>query len=120
MLQLIARQTVAQPVLRQRQLADPDLLLEIIESADSSPDYASQNELSKLFSQVLHDIRMGGAWKRTGSRRLAQTEQALQRHLSPARYSNVTLLDLGASDGVTTLELLHAFRRAGRGGIRAY
>jgi hypothetical protein len=120
MLQLIARQTVANPILKQRQLADPDLLLEIIKSAGSTPDYARQNGLSKLFSQVLHDLRMGGAWKRTGSRRLAQTEQTLQRHLSPLRHSNATLLDLGASDGITTLELLHAFRRAGYSQVSAY
>ena len=120
MLQLIARQTVADPLLKQRQLADPDLLLEIIKSAESTPDYARQNDLSKLFSQVLHDLRMGGAWKRTGSRRLVRTEQTLQRHLSPMRHGKVTLLDLGASDGITTLELLHAFRRAGYGEVSAY
>jgi hypothetical protein len=119
MLQLIARQTIADPTLNQRQLADPDLLLEIVKSAASTRDYACQNDLSKLFSQVLHDLRMGGAWKRTGSRRLVQTEQVLQRHLSRARHAKITLLDLGASDGITTLELLQAFRRAGYGEVSA-
>ncbi len=120
MLQLIARQTIADPILNQRRLADPDLLLEIVKSAASARDHTCQSDLSKLFSQVLHDLRMGGAWKRTGSRRLVQTEEMLQRHLSPANHSNITLLDLGASDGITTLELIHAFRRAGYGEVRAY
>jgi hypothetical protein len=120
MLQLIARQTVADPKLKQRQLADPDLLLEILKFAGSTSDCTQQSDLSKLFSHVLHDLRMGGAWKRTGSKRLVQTEQALQRHLPTTKHANVTLLDLGASDGITTLELLHAFRRAGYGEVSAY
>ncbi len=120
MLQLIARQTLADPILKQGQLADPDLLLKIMESAQSEQNCAHKHDLSKLFSQVLHDIRMGGAWKRTGPRRLAQTEQMFLQHLPPERHSNVTLLDLGASDGITTLELLHAFRQAGAGEVCAY
>lgn len=113
MLQLIARQTVANPIPKQRRLADPDLLLEILETAESSRDYARQSDLSKLFSQILHDVRMGGAWKRTGSKRLVKTEQILKQHLPAERHSNVSLLDLGASDGITTLELLQSFRQAG-------
>ena len=120
MLQLIARQTVANPKLKQRQLADPDLLLKIVESAELGRGYACQNDLSNLFSQVLHDLRMGGAWKRTGSRRLVQTEQMLQQHLPSTQRGNVTLLDLGASDGITTLELLQALRRAGYEAVSAY
>ena len=120
MLQLIARQTVADPTLKRRRLADPDLLLDIINSARSTQDRALRNDLSHLFSQILHDLRMGGAWKRTGSRRLVKTEQALLRHLPPARHSNVNLLDLGASDGITSLELLHAFRATGHGEVSIY
>jgi hypothetical protein len=120
MLQLIARQTVANPRPKQRRLADPDLLLKIIEATESTGDHASQNDLSKLFSQILHDIRMGGAWKRTGTKRLVKTEQFLKQHLAPALHSNVTLLDLGASDGITTLELLQAFRAAGYDRVSAY
>jgi len=118
MLQLIARQTVADPILKPGRLADPDLLLKIIETAE--PDQEYKNDLSQLFSQVLHDVRMGGAWKRTGPRRLARTEQMFLKHLAPAHRHNVTLLDLGASDGITTLELLHAFRVAGYGEVRAH
>lgn len=120
MLQLIARQTVADPILKRGQLADPDFLLKITESVESGQDYARKRGLSQLFSRVLHDIRMGGAWKRTGPRRLPQTEQMLLKHLSLVHRDNVTLLDLGASDGITTLELLHAFRGAGYGEVSAY
>jgi len=119
MLQLIARQTVADPMLKHRQLAGPDPLLEIVKSAEI-PNCTLQNDLSNLFSEVLRDLRVGGAWKRNGLRRLGQTELMLQRHLSAARHSNVTLLDLGASDGITTLELLHAFRRSGYSDVSAY
>ncbi len=120
MFQLIARQTVADPILKQRRLADPDLLLHIVNSARFTQDRSLQNELSNLFSQVLHDLRMGGAWKRTGSRRLVQTERTLQQHLPPARHGIVNLLDLGASDGITSLELLRAFRGAGHGEFRIF
>jgi hypothetical protein len=120
MLQLIARQTVADPILKQRLLADPDVLLKIMETAESSQDRVSRRDLSNLFSQVLHDLRMGGAWKRTGAGRLTRTEQMLLQQLDPARHNSVTFLDLGASDGITTLELVHAFRRAGHGEVTAY
>src|SRR6478609_5990626 len=106
MLQVIARQTVADPTLKQGQLADPDLLLKIVESPEFTR--CSQAHLSQLFSQVLHDLRMGGAWKRTGARRLVQTEQMIVRQLRCAHYDKVALLDLGASDGITSLELLRA------------
>jgi hypothetical protein len=118
MLQVIARQTVTDPTLKQGQLADPDLLLKIVESPEFNRN--SPAHLSQLFSHVLHDLRMGGAWKRTGARRLIQTEQMIQQHLPSARSDEVTLLDLGASDGITTLELLHAVRQAGYARASAY
>src|SRR5215471_4362647 len=120
MLQLISRQTIADPVLKQRKLADPDLLLKIIDSAQSGLDEVHKSRLSTLFSQVIHALRMGGAWKRTGPGRLAQTEKILLQYLSPALRDNITFLDLGASDGITTLELLQAFRRAGHSVVKAY
>jgi hypothetical protein len=43
----------------------------------------------------------------------------LKQHLVPANHDHITFLDLGASDGVTTLELLCALRRAGYGKVNA-
>jgi hypothetical protein len=69
-------------------------------------------ELSDRFSLILHDLRMGGAWKRTNRGRLKRTEEMLCAHIPPEPRQGVTLLDIGASDGITTVEAVRALRQA--------
>jgi hypothetical protein len=120
MLQLIARQAIADPALRHGRLADPDLLLEIAEQARRQGTASFDSDLSRLFSHVLHDLRMGGAWKRTNEGRLARTQEMLRQHIAPQYRDGVTLLDLGASDGITTAEAVRALRLAWQGEVTAY
>ena len=102
----------ASPRLSRYFLSNPDYLLRVGESNGQSPAEAHDK-----FSLVMHDLRMGGTWKRTNRGRLKQTERALCEQL--AGKTRVTLLDLGASDGVTTWEAVHTLRQSLGGEVRA-
>ncbi|WP_218044345.1 hypothetical protein, partial [Kiloniella majae] len=57
-----------------------------------------------VFSKILDDIRINGVWKRTNPARLPKTETALVKHLD-CKLKDLHVLDLGASDGSTTLDM---------------
>jgi hypothetical protein len=97
------------PVLRSRCLADPDVLLKISQEVCRS---SAPQELSDRFSLVLHDLRMAGVWKRTNRGRLKRSEEMLCTHIPAPLRHDLTFLDIGASDGITTVEALRALRRA--------
>ena len=105
------------PALRSRCLANPDLLLSLVQQEGSC---RSGEEASDRFSLILHDLRMGGAWKRTNRGRLRRTEEMLCAHLRPELCRELNFLDIGASDGVTTLEAVRALRRAFGGSVHAF
>ena len=98
-------------------MADPDALLNLLSrsSMGSCPD-----EVSDRFSLILHDLRMGGAWKRTNRGRLRRTEEMLCTYLRPELRHKLNFLDIGASDGSTTLDAVHALRRAFGGEVHAF
>lgn len=120
MLQIIDRLTTGCPALGPGRLADPDLLLEIEEMLAPRKEIPEDNNLLQLFSRVLHDVRIGGAWKRTNRGRLRQTEEMLCKHVRLHTEERVSILDLGASDGITTVELVRAIRRARGSTVSAY
>lgn len=105
------------PALRSRCLANPDALLKIEEEAGQP---SASGEPSDRFSLVLHDLRMAGVWKRTNRGRLKRTEEMLCAHIAPELARSLSFLDLGASDGITTLEALRALRRAFGEGVHAF
>jgi hypothetical protein len=105
------------PALRSRCLSDPDWLLEIARHPDAATGLATGQ--SDRFSLILHDLRMGGAWKRTNRGRLRQTEQMLCTYIAPELRSGLILLDIGASDGITTVEAVRALREAFGNGVQA-
>jgi hypothetical protein len=96
--------------LRSRCLANPDMLLEIAQQP-GRPGPAAQ-ERSDRFSLILHDLRMGGAWKRTERGRLKRTEEMLCAFIHPEPRSGLAFLDIGASDGITTVETVRRLRRS--------
>lgn len=104
--------------LKRHCLADPDALIKLAEQANrvNSPI----GELCDRFSQALNDLRMGGAWKRTMRGRLKKTEAMLCSHIPENLQHDLTFLDVGASDGVTTVEAVRTLRRTFGGNIRAY
>jgi len=101
-----------------RRLADPDLLLKIADQMQRAalPD----NALADKFSHILHDLRMGGTWKRTNRGRLPITEEMIGAHILPDADGEIAVLDLGASDGITTLELVATLRKVFGNRTRAY
>jgi hypothetical protein len=106
------------PLLGSRCLADPDVLSVLGEQTVRSD--LSAAELADRFSLVLHDLRMGGAWKRTNRGRLRRTNEMLCAHIPPELRIGLTFLDIGASDGVTTVEAVRALRHAFGNEVRAY
>ena len=105
------------PVLRSRCLGDPDSLLEIARHPEAATGLPTAQ--SDRFSLILHDLRMGGAWKRTNWGRLQQTEQMLCTYIAPELRSGLIFLDIGASDGITTVEAVRALRKAFGDGVQA-
>jgi hypothetical protein len=98
------------PALRARCLANPDALLRLAEQVDGPCSTAG--EFSDRFSLVLHDLRMAGVWKRTNRGRLKRSEEMLCAHVNPELRRGLTLLDIGASDGITTVDAVRTLRRA--------
>lgn len=98
------------PLLRSRCICDPEALIEIARELDRPGPHTGDE--ADRFSLILHDLRMGGAWKRTNRGRLRRTEEMLCAHVDPELHAGMILLDLGASDGITTLEALHTLRQA--------
>jgi hypothetical protein len=103
--------------LRSRCLADPDALLAIERTARSGTPI---DALADRFSLVLHDLRVGGTWKRTNRGRLARTEEILCTHTPPGLRDPFILLDVGASDGTTTIEAVRTLQHTLGGDVRAY
>ena len=106
------------PALRSRCLADPDTLLTI--AGRMGAPSSSEADLSDRFSLILHDLRIGGVWKRTNRGRLRRTEEMLCAHIHPDLRRGLTFLDLGASDGITTVEAVRTLRRAFGSEVHAF
>jgi hypothetical protein len=98
-------------------MADPDVLGDLLKRDDAG---SSADEVSDRFSLILHDLRMGGSWKRTNRGRLRRTEEMLCTHLSPELRRKLNFLDIGASDGITTLDAVRTLRRAFGGEVQAF
>jgi hypothetical protein len=104
--------------LRQRCLLDPEVLLSLETEFRSSK--VDIDELSDRFSLILNDLRMAGAWKRTKRQRLKQAEEMLCAHVPPPLRENLLFLDIGASDGITTVEALRRMKQVFGDTARAY
>lgn len=98
--------------------ANLDRLVELTAKFDrADPDAAAENQHE--FTAILQDIRVNDVWKFTSKGRLPETEKAVLRFLETYRPrpgdpgAPVQILDVGASDGSTTVDLLQAIRKNG-------
>ena len=99
--------------------ADPEGLVRLAAEHAAGPDEAARDRASTAFSHVLDDLCVNGSWKRSLPGRLQGSEAVLCRLLTAGGPGAVLdVLDLGASDGITTVELLNALSRAGAAGAR--
>jgi hypothetical protein len=108
MIQLVSKRPL--PFSRQgRRLTDPDLLLTIAERIRSqAPDRRADAD---KFNLVLGDMRIAGTWKRTSSGRLTRTQDEICKCVVRQSGVEVSVLDIGASEGLTTVELAAALRK---------
>jgi hypothetical protein len=87
-----------------------DRLLDCAAEREPSRD-ESLVERSEEFNAILRHIRIGGTWKMTRSCRLRQSDRVLCAHLGRERRARLRFLDVGASDGLTTLETVRLLER---------
>lgn len=101
--------------------ANPDRLVDLTaEASGAMPEQAAL--CRRKFTEILNDIYVDGVWKQTSWGRLPETERGILKHL--ASYSAATeqsrplcILDLGASDGSTSANLVHAVHEAYSGPV---
>ncbi|MFN0120052.1 MAG: hypothetical protein ACKV2V_06090 [Blastocatellia bacterium] len=103
------------PGLKKYCLANPDFLLRAPAGGNGAGAAAGEK-----FSLIMHDLRMGGAWKRTGSGRLRETERLLKKYLAGQGTGTLSMLDIGASDGITTWEAVQSLRQGTGREVRAW
>ena len=99
--------------------ADPEGLVQRAADHAADPDEAARERASAAFSHMLDDFCVNGSWKRSLPGRLQGSEAVFCRLLTTGGPDAVLeVLDLGASDGIATVALLNALRRAGVAGAR--
>lgn len=91
---------------------DPERLEILAADYKSNQGDESRARISAEFSHALDDLCIGSSWKRTMPRRLRESESVLCRLLTGGSSNKaLDVLDVGASDGTTTVELLQALSR---------
>jgi len=101
-----------------RDLVDPEVLDSIARSYVSASE-SDRRKLEEQFSLALHNLRMAGVYKRTNPRRLPLTEAAILELVPNEFRDECRILDIGASDGITTVELLERLRASWGSGVSA-
>jgi hypothetical protein len=114
---VLPRRLPSNRLLRRYCLADREVLVTLAPEA-SRP--RAVDDLCDRFSLIPHDLQMAGVYKRTNLGRLIGTERMLPRYVTPEPAMDVVFLDVGASDGVTTVETLRALRLAFGNHVIAY
>ena len=81
----------------------------VLQLVAREPDH-KHDDLTKSgdeFSAIMRHIRIGTVWKCTNRNRLEVADQALCAQLRKEHLKNLRFLDVGGSDGVTTLDLVN-------------
>lgn len=86
-----------------------DRLADLAREASREPQ--SLAVLSDEFSRILHDLSIRGVWRWTERHRLKGVDQLLSEHVVAQGLNQLRMLDVGASDGITSLDTIDFFRR---------
>jgi hypothetical protein len=89
---------------------DPDYIAVLAARFAQVGSHSGDDRQSGDFSQVVSSIRVGRTHKLTRPNRLRATTQALYDQLARSGRESVDFLDVGASDGITSLETLRMLR----------
>lgn len=96
-------------ILRRVHLYHPSLK-RLSELSKGSPE--TLVDRSNEFSSLLHGLWINGVDKRTGLGRLALLDEWLISFLQQPKQNSICLLDVGASDGSTTYDLLRFLQKS--------
>jgi hypothetical protein len=90
-------------LLRRLRLYHPPLsrLADLSQGSDESLQVRSAE-----FSSLLNDVLVNGVWKRTGQGRLVGLDQWIVPHLRRSSDGLLAMLEVGGSDGTTTVDTL--------------
>ena len=86
-----------------------DRLAELVPAGAASADALAS--ASDEFSRILQNLRIRGVWKWTGQHRLRQMDRLLTDCAVASGWTRLRMLDIGASDGITTLDTVEHLRR---------
>lgn len=81
-----------------------------VDAADGRRMAAASDE----FSHILQNLRLRGVWKWTGRHRLEKMDQLLSVYVAARGIQQLCMLDIGASDGITTLDTVEYLSRHNR------
>ena len=104
----LSKQPIAEASLRRAVLhPDPDLLVDL-DARAHAPTGERHEDLTRAFSEVVSSIRVGRTHKLTRPNRLEVPTRALCRLLGGNVDGTFEFLDVGGSDGITTLDAVRA------------
>lgn len=88
--------------------ADIDILEDIEKRYSEVKENSVRVNMRNKFSLVLDDLFINGSWKRTMQGRLHKSELLLCEHIKKHNNSyEISFLDIGCSDGITTLDMIN-------------
>lgn len=91
-----------------------DLLEELQQGSKESLERRSTQ-----FSEVMSNIYIQGVWKRTGSGRLSMLDEWVANYITDSSVKDFELLDVGGSDGSTTIDTFNYLRNRVSGSLKA-
>jgi hypothetical protein len=104
MIRYLCKSYLPYPWMIRRKVFHPSLDRLAALSEVDARDAKALNDASLEFSRILQNLRLRGIWKWTGPRRLRRMDRLLSDYASARALKSLRMLDLGASDGSTTLD----------------
>ncbi len=95
-----------------RKVFHPSLERLVELSAVDACDGGGLKAAADEFSRILQNLRLRGVWKWTGRHRLVRMDRLLSDLVAAEGWTSLRMLDIGASDGITSLDTVEHLRQA--------